>query len=383
MSVTARDNENPTSYTTYLDARTGGVLVREDQVDFDSDNPQWAVFPGNPPVGGSADARVKWCQSAAPGCVRTVVDPATGQAWDLNLVFPATPSPDRNYLYPFIDQWRQARCDPAVFQSTQRNDADAAVSNLFAMHNRMHDWSYHLGFTESAWNMQMVNVTGAGLGNDAEQGRAQSGAISGSRNNANQSTGRDGLAPTTNMYLWQPIAGQSYPPCVDGDYDMTVIGHEYTHAITNRMIAGPDAGIGSAQGGAMGESWGDLMAMEYMAEHGIRPAGETPFVTGGYATGNTVQGIRNYDMSRSPLNYSDVGFDILGQQVHADGEIWSATNVRIRQAFVQRYGQGTPALQEQCAAGQVQVLALGGEVGKGSAFGRAAASGGFHRGERC
>ena len=108
------------------------------------------------------------------------------------------------------------------------------------MHNRMHDWAYHLGFTESAWNLQAVNLDPAGLGGDAEQGRAQEGALSGNRNNANQGTPRDGLPPTTNMYLWQPVAGGAYPPCVDGDYDMTVIGHEYTHAITNRMIAGPD-----------------------------------------------------------------------------------------------------------------------------------------------
>ncbi|GAA1029076.1 hypothetical protein GCM10009557_16290 [Virgisporangium ochraceum] len=378
VSFASTAHDHPDSYTTYVDARTGGVLVREDQVDYDTDNPQWAVFPAAPPASG-ADTRERWCFAPAAGCVRTVRDPNTGQAWDVNVAsgtptftssgnsannvvqwgggtapFPATASPDRNYTYTFTDQWRQSRCNPDVYATAQRNDADAAVSNLFAMHNRMHDWAWHLGFTESTWNMQVVNVTGAGLGGDAEQGRAQSGAISGSRNNANQGTGRDGLPPTTNMFLWQPQAGGVYPPCVDGDYDMSVIGHEYTHAITNRMIAGPDTGIGSAQGGAMGESWGDLMAMEYMAEYGFRPPGETPFVTGGYATGNLTQGIRNYDMSRSPLNYSDVGYDLVGQQVHADGEIWSATNVRVRNAFVQRYGAGTPALQAQCADGLVQ-----------------------------
>ena len=168
------------------------------------------------------------------------------------------------------------------------------------MHNRMHDWAFHLGFTEATWNLQAVNLGPAGLGDDAEQGRAQAGALSGSRNNANQGTGRDGLPPTTNMFLWQPIAGSAYPPCVDGDYDMTVIGHEYSHAISNRMIAGPNTGIGSFQGGAMGESWGDLYAGEYLFEHGFRAPGESPFVTGGYVTGNHVNGIRNYDMSPQP-----------------------------------------------------------------------------------
>ena len=46
----------------------------------------------------------------------------------------------------------------------------------------------------------------------------------------------DGVPPITNMYLWQPLAGAFYAPCVDGDYDMAVIGHEFGHLIENRMI---------------------------------------------------------------------------------------------------------------------------------------------------
>jgi hypothetical protein len=387
VTLTSTDAADPTAYAIYVDARTGGVLVRVDLVDFDSDNPTWAVFPATPPttVPPGADPRVRWCLSSAPACARTVRDPVTGQAWDLDLTtgaptltssgnsandvvlwaggtgpVPATPSPTRNYTYPFTDEWHQSRCDPAVFTSLQRNDADAAVSNLFAMHNRMHDWAYNLGFTEATWNLQAVNVGPDGLGGDAEQGRAQAGALSGSRNNANQGTPRDGQRPTTNMFLWQPVAGGVYPPCVDGDYDMTVIGHEYTHAISNRMIAGPDTGISGFQGGSMGEAWSDLVAAEYLFEHGFRAPGDTPFVTGAYVTGNTTTGIRNYDASKSPLNFSDLGYDIVGPEVHADGEIWVATNLRVRAAMVKRYGAGVPSLQENCAEGRVSIDACPG-----------------------
>lgn len=380
LSSTSDAAAAPTAFTTYVDARTGDVLVREDLVDFDTDNPKWAVFAATPP-----GPRQTWCLTSTSGCVRTVSDPVTGQAYDVNIATgtptftsngnsantvlnlgagtpptQATPSPTRDYLYSFTDQWQQARCDPAVFTSAQRNDADAAITNLFVMHNRMHDWAYHLGFTEATWNLQAVNIGPDGLGGDAEQGRAQAGALSGSRNNANQGTPRDGLMPTTNMFLWQPIAGSAYPPCVDGDYDMTVIGHEYTHAISNRMIAGPNSGIGSFQGGAMGESWSDLMAGEYLTEYGFQAPGDSPFVTGGYVTGNIDNGIRNYDMTGSPLNYSDVGYDRGGPAVHQDGEIWSATNMRIRSAFLDRYGAGTPQLQAQCADGLVEAGACPG-----------------------
>ncbi|GAA5199265.1 hypothetical protein GCM10023322_74540 [Rugosimonospora acidiphila] len=387
VSLISTNTDAPTAYTTYVDARTGGVLVREDLVDFDSDNPTWAVFPATPPrtIPTGTDPRVHWCLNWQPGCVKTVSDPASGQAWDVDLTtgaptltttgnssndvvrwsgastaVNATPSPTRDYTYPFTDQWQKAKCDPAGFTSAQRNDADAAAANLFAMHNRMHDFAYHLGFTDATWNLQMVNLSGAGAGGDAEQGRAQSAALTGSRNNANQSTGPDGSPPTSNMFLWQPQAGSAYPPCVDGDYDMTVIGHEYTHAITNRMIAGPDTGISSSQGGAMGEAWGDLTAVEYLAENGLRAPGNTPFVEGAYVTGNNVTGIRDYDGSRSPLNYSDIGFDLTGPEVHADGEIWVATNLRVRDAFVKRYGSGNAATQLKCAQGTIPVTACPG-----------------------
>jgi hypothetical protein len=328
---------------------------------------------------------VHWCLAPAPGCAKTVKDPVSGQAWDVDLAtgtptltstgnsandvvrwggtsvpVNATPSPDREYTYPFTDQWHAARCDPAGFVSAQRNDADAAVTNLFAMHNSMHDFAYRLGFTEATWDLQAVNLGTAGKGGDAEQGRAQSSALTGSRNNANQGTPADGLPPTSNMFLWQPQAGVVYPPCVDGDYDMTVVGHEYTHAITNRMIAGPDSGIGSFQGGSMGEAWSDLVAIEYLAENNLRAPGATPFVVGAYVTGNNTTGIRDYDASRSPLNYSDVGFDLVGAEVHADGEIWVATNLRVRDAFVKKYGDGNPAVQLKCAKGQLPVTACPG-----------------------
>ena len=41
---------NPTAYSSYVDARDGVVLVRENLVDSDSDNPRWEVFPATPPT---------------------------------------------------------------------------------------------------------------------------------------------------------------------------------------------------------------------------------------------------------------------------------------------------------------------------------------------
>ena len=80
---------------------------------------------------------------------------------------------------------------------------------------------------------------------------------------------------------------------------MSIVGHEYTHAISNRMIGGPDEGITSEQGGAMGESWGDLVAGEYMFSHGYSN-GANPWAVGAYATGNKTVGIRDYAINAQP-----------------------------------------------------------------------------------
>ncbi|GAA0926725.1 M36 family metallopeptidase [Nonomuraea longicatena] len=369
-------------YTTHVDAVSGAILLRENLVDqFD---PEWSVFPANPPADySSRDTRRKWCTEPGPGCDLVVGgDPATGKAWDVDhgtdqstssslgnaaRTFENRASPDpfsvgtrsnvstpsRKYSYPWKNAWYEAKCDPAVLDQPGEADLEAAVSNLGAMHNRMHNWSYRLGFTETAWNMQVSNGDRGGLGGDPEQGNAQAGArVLSVRDNANQITGPDGVAPITNMYMWQPIAGAFYSPCVDGDYDMSVIGHEYTHAISNRMVAGPNAGLSGLQAGAMGESISDLFAMEYLYEYGFRPRGETPFVTGGYATGDDERGIRNYDMSKADLNYSNIAYDLVGQQVHADGEIWSSTQYDVRKAFVKRYGDASARVQRDCADGR-------------------------------
>jgi hypothetical protein len=376
-----------------IDAETGDVLVRTDLVDqaqADEGNPEWDAFPNTPPPDhSSTDTRERWCWTPAPGCDQAVADPASPQPWDVDVVTGAatgttrgnnarstekwnapgdisqgsvfaTPSPTRDYTYPWTNQWFEEACDPATFTSPQRNDIDAALANLFAGHNRMHDWAYHLGFTEPNFNLQAGNFGRGGVEGDPEHGNAQAGGQVGgpptysARDNANQFWTPDGVAATTNMFLWQPIPASFYAPCVDGDYDMSVIAHEYTHVVSNRMVGGPDDRLRDHQAGAMGESWSDQAATEILHELGVAPvAGENEWAIGPYVTGDPERGIRNYGMDRSPLNYSNVGYDLVGPQVHADGEIWSATNFAIRQAMVGRYGAGSPALQLQCARGEL------------------------------
>ncbi len=245
-----------------------------------------------------------------------------------------------------------------------------------------------LAFTERRWNAQEDNFGNNSPGTfegDPVIGNAQAGAATGGapsylgRDNANMITLQDGIPPITNMYLWQPLAGAFYAPCADGDYDMAIIGHEYGHMIENRMIGKGDGRSGH-HAGAMGESFGDLVGMEILNEYDFAGAsGENVFSVGGFATGNGERAIRNYNMSYprtgafpepglsttgsgdwmgtpvNPLNFSNMGYDLTGPQVHADGEIWSATNFTIRKYLTDKYEATHPyadvALQKACADG--------------------------------
>ncbi|MBA3435729.1 MAG: M36 family metallopeptidase [Chloroflexi bacterium] len=389
--------------------------------------PRWNFFEANPPLDLSdTDTRILACwEEVRPGvtvpnplCELELFNLASRGTWDFDpdlqrpsfttkgnaastaeaWLSPLTPAEQyrpvrssRQYDAPWQNTWQNADCNQSVFAPefdpldplagpspvAGGNDIDSAIINLFSQHNRMHDWSYFLGFTERNFNMQQSNFGLSGEEDDPEIGNAQAGAVTGGapsylgRDNANQITLQDGVPGITNMYLWQPIAAAFYAPCVDGDFDQAVIGHEYTHAISTRMIGGADGGISSNQGRAMGESYSDLTAVEYLNEYGFVPTDdEDPFSVGAYVTGNGETGIRNYNMRKSPLNYSDIGYDfvcnaaLIGPpvepacsdgrtQVHADGEIWSATQFDVRKALVQKYNARFPAsnkdLQARCA----------------------------------
>jgi len=372
--------------------------------------PSWRVFPANPPfvhdqhpddVASDSDGydnRVLWCwdNSANPAeCAEQQRNIASRVPWDLNpqisLLSPTfttdgnnastaiseasflTPdtaanrpvSPDRQYDYEWRNAWFEKSCEPSFGASDtitgagDLNDESAAVANLFVMHNRMHDWSYFLGFTENNSNLQQSNFgnTAPSRETDPELGSAQAGRRSMmGRDNANQITLQDGIPGITNQYLWQPLAGAFYAPCVDGAYDMAVVAHEYGHAISNRMIGGPNTGTGGTQG--QSESWSDLMFAAYFTEFGISAGeGVNPYVLGPYVTGDPTAGIRNYAMNDSPLNYTNLDYDGNGLgSPHANGEIWSAVNFDIMAALGEKYDAEFPVddreRQEACARGE-------------------------------
>jgi hypothetical protein len=89
----------------------------------------------------------------------------------------------------------------------------------------------------------------------------------------------------------------------------------------------------------MGESWGDVFGLHDLMANGV----EDEAVIGRYDTGNTRRGIRNFRADEVPVGFGDLGYDTVGEEVHADGEIWNGVVWAIRSAI-------DPALAMQLVA---------------------------------
>src|SRR6266540_3410855 len=182
---------------------------------------------------------------------------------------------------------------------------------------------------------------GPGPGGDAVLGLVHAGALSGGaptytgRDNAYMLTLPDGLPAWSGMFLWEPVDDAFEGPYADGNFDASVIEHEYVHGLSNRYVSPEDGALGTHQSGSMGEGWSDWYALNHLDRTGL----DTSSVVGKSVTGNTTRGIRNWSYDKDPTNYGDVGYDLTGAEVHADGSIWTEILWQLRKALVAKYGK--------------------------------------------
>jgi extracellular elastinolytic metalloproteinase len=122
-------------------------------------------------------------------------------------------------------------------------------------------------------------------------------------------------------------------PQLDGDIDNTVISHEYTHGISNRLTGGPGntSCLINAESGGMGEGWSDffaLMVTTKWATATINDGFKIPRPIGNYASGLTpgYGGIRMYpystDFNINPWTYDSLAASSRITEVHNVGEVW-------------------------------------------------------------
>jgi extracellular elastinolytic metalloproteinase len=335
------------AWDTVVDARTGAVLWKQSLVKNDSEGTVYENFPGaakgGQPViksfGPTAESPSGYTDPtgiAGLGGPTTLGNNANTYANYSNFLVPADEgprpvSPTSQFNYAYGKNWE--RTQGATVPPSYALDLDPAATNLFWQHNRIHDEFYDFGFTESAGNFQAD-------GGDPVLGLVHAGAASGGaptytgRDNAYFLPLPDGIPSWSGMFLWEPINDTFEGPYSDGNFDASVIEHEYAHGLSTRYVAGGEA-LGSQQAGSMGEGWGDWYGLNYLHREGLY----SKSVVGEYVTGNPVRGIRNWAYDVNPTNYGDVGYDLTGPEVHADGEIWTATIWQLRKRLVARYGE--------------------------------------------
>ena len=160
----------------------------------------------------------------------------------------------------------------------------------------------------------------------------------------------DGQSPIMQMYLWT----NPYRAMNGGD-DASIVYHEYTHGLTNRLVTDADGAgaLNSAQAGAMGEGWSDFYAKDFLVsqwpsidtrragrgphgrlhrppghEHDPQPGARLPGRR--HERADCCQGRGPGD--RGGYTYGDFGKIGSGPEVHDDGEIWAETLWDLRTA---------------------------------------------------
>ncbi len=250
----------------------------------------WVTTPGNKTIGNNAVAATDLNANNTVGTNET-------QPTAVN----------NSFDFPF-----SATTDASNFKA-------AAVANAFFLVNDYHDRTYLLGFTEASGNFQTSNFGKGGAQADPVNVDAQDGS---GTNNANFSTPPDGQRPRMQMFLFSLKNGTGGVR-QDGDFDPTVVYHENTHGLSNRLVGGGTTRcLGGLQSGGMGEGWSDWVAAAFL---------NNP-VIGAYVTGNAINGIRTAPMSNSPWTYNDVKNGTLNE-VHKVGELWAATLWDVRTAL--------------------------------------------------
>ena len=338
-----------------VDARSGDELYRSSLVQHEGEGTVYENFPG---AAGGGQPVIKSFgptdQSPSgyldPTGLAGVAGPTTfGNNANTysnysNFLVPADQgprpvSPTGQFNYSYAQNWQ--RSNGATVPPSYVGDMEAASTNLFWHHNRIHDEFYELGFTESAGNFQVNNNGGGGSAGDPIIGLVHAGAASGGaptytgRDNAYMLTLPDGIPPWSGMFLWEPINDAFEGPYSDGNFDATVIEHEYAHGLSNRYVSAEDGALNSHQSGSMGEGWGDWYALNYLAREGLA----NDSVVGEFATGNGERGIRNWPYDQNPTGFGDIGYDLTGPEVHADGEIWTTILWDLRKDLVAQYGE--------------------------------------------
>ncbi|KAH6593986.1 hypothetical protein BASA50_006896 [Batrachochytrium salamandrivorans] len=219
--------------------------------------------------------------------------------------------------------------DPTPPSQTPRYTA-VGVINAFYVANMFHDITYQYGFTEKAGNFQKNNFNKGGKGRDPVIINVQS---SKEKNGAEFSASLDGYRSVLTIYI-----STATEPSRDPALDNTVVIHELTHGLTDRLTGGAQTKICMTDTESLGlsEGYSDIVAIIFTAK--LEDTRNTEKVIGEYVEGDS-QGLRRYpyttDMDVNPLTYKDAAEE---EDPHRLGTIWATMLLEVYWNFVDAHG---------------------------------------------
>jgi len=131
----------------------------------------------------------------------------------------------------------------------------------------------------------------------------------------------------------------------DGDFDNMIIGHEYGHGISNKLIGGPTNSSCMTNVEQMGEGWSDWFGLMMQIKTG--DVSTAPRTVGTYVynePNDTGVGLRQFpyttDMSVNPrtLASANAPIDVNGAYKYEIGETWATVLWDLAWAYIDRYG---------------------------------------------
>lgn len=364
-------------YSHVVDAQTGATLYRKDLVsEGNGDALVQDNYPGAP-KGGTQRVENLIYNKWLPKNAKTLLEGTSVAAWaDVNddnqpnagetVKVPGTATGGQYKLVPF--QSASSFCsasfictwDPAKPDSWKTN-MNQDVTNAFYLASNYHDWLAKppISFTPAAGSFDAAGGDPVDLNAlDGAATAANGGPDANHIDNANMSTPPDGTSPTMQMYLWhQPGATDAQDGFVpaSGANDASVLYHEYTHGLSNRLVvdATGNSTLSSIQAGSMGEAWSDFYAMDYLVSHGLEKDTTAPgeVLEGKYVSHGELFRTQAIDCrvkavspnciqpdgSKGGYTYAD--FPTIGgaPEVHASGEVWAQTLWDLRERFGRPY----------------------------------------------
>jgi hypothetical protein len=229
--------------------------------------------------------------------------------------------------------------NPLVLPAPPITHLNASITNVFYWGNLTHDVTFAHGFDEVSGNYQEVNYSGQGLGNDRVEADVQEGGLIGNAYFVPLPDGQEGRM----AFGIFPVPLQ---PARDTALDGTIIAHEYGHGVSTRLTGGPanSNSLNATQSGAMGEGYGDWLALVMTAKPTDNP--NTPRTMGDWVLNAPGVGIRSqpysFDMSVDTHTLSDYNGDTIpgsnASEPHQAGEIWATVLWDLTQLLVQSHG---------------------------------------------